>query len=211
MPTARGARLVTSYGPRAADAGRRSLTTAIAAPPPVALGLTVPTTDLLLTFDAPSRTGPPAPLAGIRSRRSARLDFGEDMRRGFKIATAVAAISTLGLTPALGAIEQRTAASGARRSDRRPAIPSPKPARCISTQRSSRGSMSTRPARTTAMAPTSSASTSKIVIRTAARGVSERASRRTVARASRYWRPTSCRTLHNASAMSSMSVPLILG
>jgi hypothetical protein len=35
------------------------------------------------------------------------------MRRGFKIATAVAAISTLGLTPALGAIQQRTVASGA--------------------------------------------------------------------------------------------------
>ena len=36
------------------------------------------------------------------------------MRRGFKIATAVAAISTLGLTPALGAIQQPPApASGA--------------------------------------------------------------------------------------------------
>ena len=35
------------------------------------------------------------------------------MRRGFKIVTAVAAISTLGLTPALGAIQPRTPASGA--------------------------------------------------------------------------------------------------
>jgi hypothetical protein len=34
------------------------------------------------------------------------------MRRSIKIATAVAAMSTLGLTPALGAIEQRTLASG---------------------------------------------------------------------------------------------------
>ena len=36
---------------------------------------------------------------------------GEDMRRGFKIVTAVAAMSTLGLTPALGAVVQRTQAS----------------------------------------------------------------------------------------------------
>jgi hypothetical protein len=34
------------------------------------------------------------------------------MRRGFKIATAVAAISTLGLTPALGAIQQSTRVTG---------------------------------------------------------------------------------------------------
>ena len=53
-----------------------------------------------------AETGLPATLAGIRSRRSARLTSGEYMRRGFKIATAVAAISTLGLTPALGAIQQ---------------------------------------------------------------------------------------------------------
>ena len=65
--------------------------------------------------------------------------------------------------------------------------------------------MSTRPAPTTAMVPTSSASTSKIVIRTAARAVSERASRPTVAPVSRYCPPTSCRTSHSASATGSMS------
>jgi hypothetical protein len=44
-----------------------------------------------------------------------------------------------------------------------------------------------------------------------ARAVSERASRSTVARASRYCRATSCRTLHSASATGSMSAPPILG
>jgi hypothetical protein len=34
------------------------------------------------------------------------------MRRGLKIVTAVAAVSTLGLAPAAGAIQQRTLASG---------------------------------------------------------------------------------------------------
>jgi len=41
-----------------------------------------------------------------------RLDRGKDMRRSLKTATVAAALFTLGVTPALGAVVQRTVASG---------------------------------------------------------------------------------------------------